>query len=249
MDKQYYKDYYRYEREHWWFCARRHILHSYFEKNIAARSTLTILNIGAATGASSEMLQQFGTVTSTEYDTDCIEFVKEKLDFPIQQADITNLQFADNTYDVVCAFDVIEHVENDPLAVSELVRVCKPSGHILVTVPAFMSLWSEHDEINHHFRRYEVKELESLWNPQPVKKIFTSYFNTRLYPLIAAVRRISQFRKKKKTATLHSDFERFNPGFVNNLFYNIMASEARLLQKKQAFRKGVSILAHYQKNS
>lgn len=247
MNKQYYKDYYRYERAHWWFCARRHILHTYIAKNVAVQGKLNIINIGAATGASSEMLLQFGDVTSTEYDTDCIDFVKDKLNFPIQQADITALQFADATFDVVCAFDVIEHVADDALAFKELVRVCKPNGHILITVPAFMTLWSEHDEINHHFRRYEVSELEALAGTQPVQKVFTSYFNARLYPLIAAVRRMSRMRPKKVKTELHSDFEKFNPGVVNNLFYNIMAGEANRLQKRQAFKKGVSILAHYRK--
>jgi 2-polyprenyl-3-methyl-5-hydroxy-6-metoxy-1,4-benzoquinol methylase len=247
MDKQYYKDYYRYEREHWWFCARRHILQSYIAKNIAGNKNLQILNIGAATGASSEMLAEFGTVTSTEYDADCINFVKDKLDFPIQQADITKLQFSDESYDVVCAFDVIEHVENDPLAVNELVRVCKPGGHIVVTVPAFMSLWSEHDVINHHFRRYEETEMEQLFSKQPVTKIFTSYFNARLYPLIATVRRLSGLKPKKDKTELRSDFEKFNPGLVNNFFYNIMAGEARYLQQQNSYKKGVSILAHYRK--
>src|SRR5690606_6783902 len=108
--------------------------------------------------------QEFGKVTSLEYDADCCAFTREKTGLEIIQGSVLELPFADNSFDLVCAFDIIEHVENDQKAVEEMLRVLKPGGSICVTVPAFMSLWTKHDDINLHFRRYRKEGLESLFN-------------------------------------------------------------------------------------
>lgn len=250
MDTNYYRDYYRFEREHWWFKARREILRQYIARHIYAGSPLNILNIGAATGASSEMLGAFGPVTSTEYDQGCIDFVKDKLPFPILRGDIRSLQFPDAAFDLVCAFDVIEHVEDDAQAVREMQRVCRQGGgHLLVTVPALMSLWSEHDEINHHFRRYETPEIEALFAQNTTAdKQFVSYYNARLFPMIYAARKLSNLlASKTKEKELQSDFEKFKSGFLSDALYRIMAGESGRLLRQKPYRLGVSILAHYQK--
>jgi len=91
------------------------------------------------------MLEKFGDVTSIEYDEDCCQFLNEVLHIPALQGSITELEFEDNSFDLVCAFDVIEHVEDDSKAASEMLRVCKKDGLVFATVPAFMLLWSEHD--------------------------------------------------------------------------------------------------------
>ena len=162
MDKQYYKDYYKLEREHWWFTARNEILKSLIKRNIDINKKLNILNIGTATGAGTKMLEEFGNVTSIEYDEDCCKFLNEQLNIKTQQGSITELEFDENTFDLVCAFDVIEHVEQDELAAKEMLRVCKKDGLVFCTVPAFMLLWSEHDVINHHVKRYKLKQFLKL---------------------------------------------------------------------------------------
>ena len=163
MDKNYYKEYYHLEREHWWFQARGKILLKHLKCVFQGQPNIRILNIGAATGRSSELLMQLGDVTSVEFDTDCYEFSRDFVKIPIVQGSILDLAFSDDTFDLVCAFDVIEHVEDDTLAVSEMRRVCKPGGVMCVTVPAFMFLWSEHDVVNHHFRRYTSPILRGLF--------------------------------------------------------------------------------------
>src|SRR5690242_8960201 len=107
MDKGYYVEYYRLEREHWWFRARKNIIFNHIRSLTSSRD-LKILNIGAATSASSEMLSYFGEVTSLEYDKDCCEFVKRMSGKEFICASITELPFADGSFDLVCAFDVIE---------------------------------------------------------------------------------------------------------------------------------------------
>ncbi len=244
MDSNYYIEYFTLERNHWWFKARLNILRSQVS-TFSLSPDAKILNIGIATGATSEMLEAFGKVKSSEYDKACFDFVKEKLpQLDIDNGSILELPYADNSYDLVCAFDVIEHVENDALAVSEMLRVCKPGGCVFVTVPAFEFLWSEHDEVNHHFRRYTKRQLKKLFKEKSEIK-FSSYFNFLLFSPIAGFRILSRllpkkfFRKKNEAG---SDFSVYQPGFTQSLFYRIMLSENILLKRKIGLPFGVSIM-------
>ena len=156
MNINYYKEYAQLEREHWWFKVRGKIIIKLITSCIESSENkqLNILNIGAATGKTSEMLSTFGKVTSLEYDQDCCDYAKKQFNMTIINGSILDLPFKDDEFDLVCAFDVIEHVEDDLLGIQEMKRVCNSGGLIVLTVPAYMFLWSQHDEVNHHYRRY-----------------------------------------------------------------------------------------------
>lgn len=248
MNKEYYRKYYDFERSHWWFRARAEILRCYIQRNVIDDKPLRILNVGAATGYTTTWLSEFGEVVSLEYDEDCIDFVKNRVDFEIERGSILALPYSENTYDIVCCFDVIEHVEDDRKAVHELCRVCKRSGAVLLTVPAGMDLWSQHDIINHHFRRYDRTQLEGLFTGLPGQINFISFFNSRLYPLIYLVRKASAFLSKIYKRTVKSDFETFKTGMLNSLFYMIMVGEKESLSRKRAKSSGVSILFDWRKS-
>lgn len=250
MDKAYYTKYYTFEREHWWFTARLTILDKYISENILSRNNLEILNIGTATGATSEMLSKKGNLVSIEYDKDCIAFTKSKLDIDIRWGDILNLDFAENSFDLVCAFDVIEHVEDHAKAVYEMMRVCKAGGDILITVPAHMHMWSEHDLVNHHYRRYEIDELKTLVNNTPGCNIsYISYFNSYFYYPILIARKIKNVitGNLTKKGELKSDFESFKSGTINQIMRNIFAHEKNKIAAKKTFKNGVSLIAHIKK--
>jgi SAM-dependent methyltransferase len=251
MDKNYYKKYYTLEREHWWFTARAKILMTHIRRIFLHQKDLNILNIGVATGYSSELLQQFGAVTSVEFDEDCYTFTRDVVKIPIQQGSILALDFPDNTFDLVCAFDVIEHVEDDRLAVSEMRRVAKQGGVMCVTVPAFMFLWSEHDVVNHHFRRYTSKILRGLFFEKNTL-IFHSYFNFWLFFPIAAVRLALRLFTKKhlvKPENAQSDFDNFKGnGIVNTVLKYSFLSENIFLKQFIPLPIGVSILSTWRKD-
>lgn len=246
MDKAYFKEYYIQERQHWWFLARMEILQSQITTLVKPKEKLKILNIGIATGATTEMLSKFGNVTSLEYDEDCCQFVKETLDIPVVHGSILSLPFEDGEFDLVCAFDVIEHVEDDKLAVAEMKRVCSKNGFVFVTVPAFMDLWSDHDLINHHFRRYIAKGLKALFVSNG-EVVYSSYFNSILFPPIYFVRRLSNLLKSKSKEAPQSDFTKFKPGLLNNLLYRLFKLEKRFLNKQFHFPAGVSIMLIWRK--
>jgi len=183
-----------------------------------------------------------------EFDSECVEFIRSHLNQRVTQGSILALPYADNHFDIVCAFDVIEHVENDRLAVSELNRVCRPGGSVLVTVPAHMHLWTAHDEVNHHFRRYEMAQLRDLWAGSSGTVEFASFFNNRFYIPITVIRKLSKFTARfRKPGPLKSDFEAFSPGSLNELLFSIMAGEKARIVRQKPYRLGVSILLHWKK--
>lgn len=230
MEKNYYIEYYSLERKHWWFKAREEIIINTIRNRIAPAEPLKILNVGCATGRSTEYLSQFGTVTSVEYDKDCCDFLLEQTGIQAINASATELPFADNTFDLVCAFDVIEHIEDHQQAVRELCRVAKNGHHVFVTVPAFMDLWSKHDVINHHYRRYRMNELLLLFKNIKVGKIiYHSYFNSIFFPLIWLIRKLSNlFRKDNQAATSDFNDPDAHP-LSNTILYTIFKLELLLL--------------------
>jgi 2-polyprenyl-3-methyl-5-hydroxy-6-metoxy-1,4-benzoquinol methylase len=246
MDKNYYTEYYALERENWWFKVRAAIIMERLEKTILSSPNLQILNIGAATGRTSELLGQFGTVTSVEYDKTCCDFTNEKLGMHIINASITELPFEAESFDVVCAFDVIEHVENDALAVQEMKRVCKPSGIIAVTVPAFQQLWSQHDVVNHHFRRYVMPIVVNLFQPEISSIVYKTYFNTLLFPPIWIFRRISNLFPVKR-AGAGSDFSVIGKKSIFNPVLFHLFNLEKMLLRYVSFPFGVSILICWKK--
>ena len=254
MQQDYYKEYYNLERQNWWFLAREKIISNFIQKLIIDKTLknqdLKILNVGCGPGRSSEYLSSFGNVVSIEYDKECCDFAAEKTGLEIINGSITALPFEDDSFDLVCAFDVIEHVENDQLAVSEMKRVTKKNGLVYITVPAFMSLWSHHDVINHHFRRYQLYQIENLFSlKNDGTKIFTSYFNFLLFiPIYLARTALNILKSGKNRSGSGSDFETFNTGFVNDLLYKIMSFERKFINNKIKMPFGVSILYVWKKH-
>jgi SAM-dependent methyltransferase len=242
MNKQYYQDYYLFERNHWWFRARLFILEKLFP--ISDNEKPQILNAGVATGATTEMLSKLGVVTSLEYDKDCCDFLKEQLKLEVDNASLTDLPYSDASFDQVCAFDVIEHIKDDHKALSEIHRVLKSNQKMMLTVPAFPILWSEHDEINYHFRRYRINDLTEKVKSAGFSIDYKSYFNFWLFLPILFVRLMSKlnFFKKKNSQVLKSDFERYQTGFMDKILFRIFKSEAFFLSKGWSFPFGVSII-------
>ncbi len=246
MDRDYFNKYYQLERSHWWFLVRAKLIVDVIKSGIAPVEPLSILNIGSATGRTSEILAQFGEVTSVEYDEECFEFAKNILKMPVINGSITDLPFTAGTFDLVCAFDVVEHVHDDAAAINEMHRVCKPAGYLHVTVPAFQSLWSTHDEVNHHYRRYKKNNLLKLFAGKKGQVLKLSYFNSLLFIPVFLLRRAQKILPSKKNQNNRSDFEVVNSSFLNSIFFSIFNFE-RLLFKKINYPFGVSLMLLWKK--
>jgi len=245
MDRKYYQEYYDIERNHWWFKARQYILKAIIEKHLidTQKSNKKILNIGAATGATTQMLSAYGEVVTVEYDKYCCDFLSEKLNINAINASMTDLPFNDNQFDLVCAFDVIEHIEDDAVALKEVNRVMNNGGNFFITVPAFNFLWSNHDDVNHHIRRYTNKTLNKVMNIAGLHASYASYFNFWLFLPIAIVRLTQKIvpTKKSKNASSGSDFEKMNSWeLLNKFLYRLFLSEIFFFKRKIRLPSGVS---------
>jgi 2-polyprenyl-3-methyl-5-hydroxy-6-metoxy-1,4-benzoquinol methylase len=151
------------------------------------------------------------------------------------------LPYDADQFDVVTAFDVIEHIEDDHQAVRELFRVTRPGGIVFVTVPAFTKLWSKHDVINHHFRRYDRGQLRQLFLQEEI--IRSGYFNFFLLPPIAAARAFSKSTQDANQADLDeikSDFDRNQSKLISGILEKVLRFEAAILSNKDRFPLGVS---------
>ena len=249
MDDRYYTEYYKFEREHWWFLARRNILASQMARLARALPAgARILNVGAASGATSEMLARFGDVVSVEYEGECCAFAR-RFGWVYVNASVTDLPFSDATFDLVCAFDVIEHVDDDDRAVREMMRVCKAGGFISVTVPAFRFLWSHHDVVNHHKRRYRLGELERLFRSTG-RILFASYFNSLLFFPIAAARSVTKLVPARWVRRdSGSDFSLVGSRTVNAVCFRIFSVEEHWLKRWWPMKFGVSALVNWRKDA
>ena len=252
MDTLYFKEYFHIEREHWYFRARYFVIMTHIKMLLNSKAgSIKILNVGVATGHSSELLSQFGEVKSVEFDEECYNFTKRKLNIDIINSSILDLPFNDNSFDLVCAFDVVEHVEDDKLAVSELQRVCKKGGIVTITVPAFMFLWSRHDEINQHFKRYRKKEISRLFDEKRISILYHSYYNFFLFIPISIFRLLNKLfglTKSSKNNT-GSDFSvnSNNDSIISKILYWIFKNENWFVKNKITMPFGVSIICSIEK--
>jgi len=141
------------------------------------------------------------------------------------------LPFADASFDLVCLFDTIEHIPDDEQALREARRVCKPGGHVFVSVPAYAWLWSQNDRTAHHLRRYTAGRLRSVLRRAGFVPEKVSYFNTLLLPLIvpAVLWQKLMDRLGRLPAGYNNMSVPLSP-WCNRLFTALMSSERFLLR-------------------
>ncbi|HET7606964.1 MAG TPA: SAM-dependent methyltransferase, partial [Sphingomicrobium sp.] len=99
-------------------------------------------------------------------------------------------------YDLIAALDVIEHVDDDAAAIAAIAGKLKPAGKLVMTVPAHRWMWSAHDVVNHHKRRYSKAAVDRLVESSPLRLDKSGYFNSLLFPLAIAERLASKLRGK-----------------------------------------------------
>ena len=249
MEAKFYKEYYNLEREHWYFLARNRLIMHHIRDILSTKNKVKILNVGAGTGYTSELLKEFGKVESLEYDKDCCQFVSKNLYIEIVNGSILDLPYRENEFDLVCAFDVIEHIEDDLLGVSELKRVCKKGGFVVITVPAYMFLWSKHDEVNQHFRRYRKSEILNLFKEKG-KFLYHSYYNFWLFFPVALFRILNNLFGFTKTTEENtgSDFSLHKKGsLISSFLFKVFYSESFFIKKQIPLPFGVSIISSWRK--
>lgn len=226
------------EQDHWWFQGRRKILESTVVAMALPRDA-RILEVGAGTGGNLVMLSRHGQVSAMEMDARARELATQKTDgaFLILAGSCPDdIPFQDEAFDLICMFDVLEHIDQDVATLAELRKRLAPGGRLLVTVPAYRWLWSSHDVFLHHKRRYTGGRLRQVFGAAGLHVDRISYFNMLLLPLAATARlkdRIVSSNKASGTA--------IPPPMINATLEAIFASEQHMLRHFD-LPAGVSLL-------
>ncbi len=246
MDPRIYKQLHAIEERHWWFRGRRMILRAAFARvDIRPRA---ILDVGCGSGGNLALLDTLYPESrgiGIDIERAPLIFCRTERPTPVVQADVAGLPFPAATFDLVTAFDALEHVRDDRAVLAEMLRVCRPGGALALTVPAFPFLWGNVDDLGHHYRRYRRRELVTRVAAAGFTVRFVRYFNYLLFPPIAAVRLVARLAPKRRPSAhdgelLPSDFDLVKSGPLNELLMRVFALEASLLRLDPPF--GVSLL-------
>lgn len=246
MENDEYKISYDLEESYWWFVGKQFLMRDNLKKLAFNRGkNEKILDIGCGTGIVLKILEKFGTAVGMEISREAIHFLRKRGLKLIACSDANqSIPFKSDTFSTITCLDVLEHLDNDFSLLREAGRVCKPGGHIFLTVPAFNILWGVHDEALHHKRRYTLKQILKKIDPLDFIVIKASYYNICFFPLIFACRKINRFLSRKKYA--QSDFFLPLPQWFNNILILFYTVELKLLRSFR-FPFGVSLLLILQK--
>ena len=197
MERIVYEQMAQLDDKHWWYRARREVLAALIRRRVRPPKGAAILEIGCGTGHNLAMLSEFGRVDALEVDAGARAIAEQRLGRPVLSAPLPELRgVAERHYDLIGAFDVIEHIADDRAAVSSIAARLKPGGRVVVAVPAHQWMWSAHDTVNHHHRRYSKRGLRRLIESSPLKLEAIGYFNSLLFPLAVAQRLASRVAGK-----------------------------------------------------
>jgi len=217
-----------FEDDYWWNKGRREILCDLIYEQINNAKNLEILDVGCGPGGTSTAFLQFGNVTGTDFSSLALKFAKNKGLTNVVRSSSTSIPFRSEKFDIITVLDVIEHVQDDKSVLKEIWRLLKPNGLIVVTVPAFQFLWSQHDVASSHVRRYNKATITKVLKDSQFKIIRSSYFVSFLFPFVATYRLLTKYRIKKENTK--GDLVKF-PQPINNFFEKIMLLEKKLLKK------------------
>jgi SAM-dependent methyltransferase len=171
MDRIVYDRMAAHDSTHWWYRARRDILADYLTRYGALPKNAKILEIGCGTGHNLPMLAEFGEIDAIEIDPAAREIASERLGKPVGAAPLPELPGVPRKhYDLIAVLDVVEHIEDDVAALKAMADCLAPGGKILIAVPAHAWLWSAHDVVNHHHRRYSKATLKTAIETAGLKR-------------------------------------------------------------------------------
>ncbi len=224
MDRIVYERMAAHDTTHWWYRARREILSDYLTRFGDLPGGARILEIGCGTGHNLPMLAQFGEVDAIEIDETAAAKASERLGKPVGSSPLPELEgVAPGSYDLVAVLDVVEHVEDDIAALKAMATLLRPGGKILVTVPAHQWMWSAHDVVNHHKRRYSKGTLTAALEKAGLKGRKLRWFNSLLFPVAVAARFVGKLMGKDDSDDSPP------PKPLNTVFEGVFGLERHLL--------------------
>lgn len=226
MDSELYHRFYEIEDRFWWSVGTRRI---FFELIDRAGVRGTALDVGCGTGTIlTEFPLGWSVVAGCDYSPQALSFCQARGLRQLVRSSGVELPFATGSLDLVMAIDVIEHLDDDEGCVSEMARICRPGGSVLVHVPAFEVLWTDKDDVNHHRRRYRQHQIVALIEGCGLRVETVFHLNTLLFPvalLRAAGQKVRRGKRRPPVSAAVVDHLYNLPGWVNRFMLGIMTFE------------------------
>ena len=224
MERDIYRKMADFQERHWWFCARRELLSAEITRlKLPARPH--ILEIGCGPGGNLSMLQEHGQVSAMEMDLYARQHATKRYAVHVVEGWLPgNIPFEEGRFDLICLFDVLEHIGDDDSALKVLRRYLSPGGYFLLSAPAYPWLFGLHDRLHHHHRRYTLRGLSGQLCSHGYSIQSSTYFNSVLFPLVLWARAVDFLGSSQisKGTVLPKPW-------LNKLLYRFFCSEVRLL--------------------
>ncbi len=240
------------EDRHWWFAGRTWSLLNMLDPLVAPDGQKRVLDIGCGAGNMFHHLARYGAVVGVDNNPRPLAVARER-GYDVRQGKAEDLPFEADSFDLVTLLDTVEHCDDDLAVLRECYRVCAPGGHLAVTVPAFMWLWSHNDELNAHKRRYTVGEIKEKLRRVGFRTRRTTYNNFFVFPLAAPLILLRREAKQEpELGSPHFDDESYQvemepaPPLLNTLLRGVTWTEAQVL-RRLSLPIGTSIIAVAQK--
>ena len=252
METEEYQRLFELEDRLWWFVGMRALSLSLIERFVRRSSALSILDVGCGTGGMIPHLRRFGSVVGVDLSDRALSLAKRREQGHLVQAGLPNLPFPPSSFDLLTSFDVLYHeaVTDDDTALSEMTRVLRPGGMLLLRVPAHDWLRGHHDLAVHTRHRYGKQELQEKLRQAGFKPKYVSYANCFLFPVAASLRFAERFlnlKGREDGEDRGSDVKEV-PAPINRLLTAVLKLEAAILPW-QALPFGLSLIAVAEKTS
>jgi len=228
------------DERHWWYRGRRAVLRAALTQ-LAVRPGCPVLEVGCGTGSNLALLAEVGPARGVELNPGGLAWAR-RAGHTVDEAAAEALPFGDGEFGLLACLDVLEHVSDDQAALAEMRRVTAPAGTLLLTVPAYPRLFSEHDEAAGHRRRYGRAQLLELAGRAGWEPALMTNFNLLLLPVAAAVRLARRFASLRgRQGTPRSDLLRTPPALDGALQWP-MRGEAAAIGAGIRLPAGLSLL-------
>lgn len=225
MENELFDEMYKVETQHWWFVARRKIIASVID-GLNLESNSKIMDAGCGNGDNLEFLSKYGELIAIEREDNALARAQSRQIGKVVKGELPDNFPSDinKENDLIVLLDVLEHIDDDEKSLSMLKNWAKNNAVLLITVPAYQFLWTRHDELHHHKRRYTVGQLKKIIEKNGWKVKYISYFNSFLFPIAFLARLKDKFFPPSTIDGLAVPNR-----FINRLFEKIFSLEACLL--------------------
>ncbi len=225
MEEHVYPHMYKIENAHWWFVARQRIIMQYINARITTSPETTILDVGCGTGAVLELFSKRFRAYGLDFSRQAIDFCHQRGLVNLFHGSLASYPKSQH-FDIITMLDVVEHIDDDDGLLRDAYALLKPGGYLLIAVPAFPSLWSAHDVVLHHKRRYTKRRLQQIVESESFEIEHLTFFNMLLFPVAVMKRWLTKLTNSDKANDLEI------PGrIINGILKRVFELEADIVPR------------------